>query len=126
MEQGSIIIKDLTGDWPVYPGHPLVLATAIMRVFPDFESANKPTEHGWCQALADSRIPGAGDHVGAAMWVLRRGANGEGVEAMLAYASDYWERGNAGGHVQNVEAGRKQATVIEQTFRDAAATWFEH
>lgn len=54
----------------VYPGHPLVLATIVMFAFDDFESADEATEHGWCRALADSRIPGAGDHVGAAMRVL--------------------------------------------------------
>lgn len=59
MEQGAEFIREVIGEWPVYPGHPLVLATAIMGVFPDFISANTPTEHGWCAALGDSRIPGA-------------------------------------------------------------------
>lgn len=70
MENGSITIQEKTGRWPVYPGHPLVLATAIMKVFRTFEEANEPSGRGWCVALAESRIPGAGDHVGAAMQVL--------------------------------------------------------
>ncbi|MDL5034424.1 hypothetical protein QRD43_21150 [Pelomonas sp. APW6] len=124
MEHGAIIIKDVTGDWPVYPGHPLVLATAIMSVFPRFEDANRPTEHGWCQALADSRIPGAGDHVGAAMRVLGLGASGAGTDDMVKAAMDYWDSGNAGGHHKNVEAGRAQAQAVEHRFREMAAVWF--
>ena len=43
---GAHIITDLTDSYPVYPGHPLVLATAIMEVFATFDAANKPTSHG--------------------------------------------------------------------------------
>ncbi|MEQ6436242.1 hypothetical protein V8Z74_14605 [Comamonas sp. w2-DMI] len=126
MEQGAIIIKELTGQWPVYPGHPLVLATAIMRVFSSFTEANQATGHGYCQALADSRIPGAGDHVGAAMRALELGARGQDVDAMVAYAKQYWEHGQAGGHVKNVADGKAQAEKIEPHFRTIAPGWFTH
>lgn len=43
-DHGGLIIESLTGDWPLYPGHPLVLATASISLFPDFAAANKPTE----------------------------------------------------------------------------------
>lgn len=126
VEQGSLIIKSITGNWPVYPGHPLVLATAIMKVFPSYAEANKPSGHGWCVALADSRIPGAGDHVGAAMRVLELGIKGAGSDAMVAYAKDYWGRGQAGGHTKYVQTGQEQAEKVEASFRDAASTWFSH
>lgn len=126
MEQGSFFIKEVTGDWPVYPGHPLVLATAIMAVFPDFETANAPTGHGGCVALGDSRIPGAGDHVGAAMRCLAIGAKGESVEQMIEYADRYWVGGNAGGHHKYVQAGVEQATAVEGKFRELAGSWFSH
>lgn len=125
MEQGSFIIHELTGNWPVYPGHPLVLATAIMRVFGSFGDANEWTEHGWCAALGDSRIPGAGDHVGAAMRTLELGSRGAGVDVMVAYATGYWEAGQAGGHINNVEAGKAQAERIEPHFRDMSGQWFK-
>ncbi len=125
MEQGSLIIQELTGDWPVYPGHPLVLATAIMQIFPTYAAANLPTGHGWCAALGDSRIPGAGDHVGAAMQTLEMGFRGDTVDAMVAYASQYWESGQAGGHKENVADGRAQAEQIEPHFRSIAAEWFK-
>lgn len=108
----------------VYPGHPLVLALLIMRAFPDYAAANAPTEHGWCQALADSRIPGAGDHVGAAMRTLAVGHQGGTIDQMVEYANDYWSRGKAGGHLGNVEAGAAQAQALEPVFRDVAAAWF--
>lgn len=105
MEQGGELIREVTGDWPVYPGHPLVLAAAIMTVFPNFLSANKPTESGWCAALGDSRIPGAGDHVGAAVRCLKIGSEGGTAEQMIEYAKRYWVDGNAGGHHQYVQGG---------------------
>lgn len=122
---GAHIITDLTGSYPVYPGHPLVLATAIMEVFATFDAANKPTSHGWCEALGDSRIPGAGCHVGAAMRVLQMGARGEGADEMVTQARDYWDRGQAGGHQKNVPAGQEQAKAIEPRFRELAKTWFD-
>lgn len=123
---GSKIIKEITGVWPVYPGHPLVVATAIMRLYPSFEEANKPTKHGWSEALGNSDVPGAGDHVGAAMRVLEMGAQGQSIEEMVAHASNYWVQGRAGGHVDNVEAGKQQAVKIEAAFRDMANRWFTH
>lgn len=125
MEQGAVIIQELTGAWPVCPGHPLVLATAIMRVFPSFEEANSPSGHGWSVALADSRIPGAGDHVGAAMRTLALGARGGNSDAMVAFAKRYWEEGQAGGHGKNVSVGTVQAEKIEPHFRSIAAGWFK-
>lgn len=124
-ETGSAIIWDLTGKWPVYPGHPLVLATAIMKVFPSYAAANRPTERGWCAALTDSRVPGAGDHVGAAMRVLGLGAKGGSVEAMELYAKDYWTSGQAGGHVHKVADGLVQADAIAPHFRAACVEWFK-
>lgn len=121
---GGLIIKNLTGDWPVYPGHPLVLATVVMEVFPSFEAANRQTEHGWCEALADSRIPGASCHVYAAMRLLKLGADGRSADDMIEFARDYWDRGSAGGHHKNVEAGQVQAKATAHRFRELAKAWF--
>ncbi|MFK4705631.1 hypothetical protein ABIC83_002470 [Roseateles asaccharophilus] len=122
--EGSLLIEKMTGSWPVYPGHPLVLATAIMKIFPTFTDANATTEHGWSAALSDQRIPGAGDHVGAAMRVLEIGAKGGAVDEMVQYATRYWTDGRAGGHERNVASGIEQAAAIEPHFRAAAASWF--
>ena len=122
--EGRQFIKSVTGNYPVYPGHPLVLATAIMEFYSDFPTANAPTEHGWCAALSDSRIPGAGDHVGAAVRCLSIGAEGGSVDEMVAAAGSYWERGQAGGHHGYVCAGIEQAKAVEPKFRELAERWF--
>lgn len=123
MVHGGLIIESLTGDWPVYPGHPLVLAAAIIELFPDFAAANKLTVHGWSEALADYRVPGAGDHVGAAMHTLALGAQGASVDVMVQYANAYWDRGKAGGHSTSVEPGRRQAHALEHHFREHVKAW---
>lgn len=125
MERGAFIIEELTGDWPVYPGHPLVLAMAIMRVFPSFTEANAPSVNGWCVAITDTRIPGAGDHVGAAMQMLEMGSRGLDADAMVTYAARYWEEGLAGGHVKHVAVGKAQAERIEPHFRAMSEQWFK-
>ncbi len=112
------------GEGVAYPGHPLVLATIIMCTFETFPKADEPTRHGWCQALADGRVPGAGDHVVGAMRVLRIGHEGGTVDAMVSEAQRYWDDGQAGGHVKNIDSGRAQAEKIEAAFRSRASEWF--
>lgn len=111
-KHGHLIAMNLTNSGVVYPGHPLVLATIIMEIYGSFDEANAPTGHGWCEALADHRIPGAGDHVGAAVRTLAIGAKGGTADEMIAYANRYWSEGNAGGHLKNVVAGQQQADAL--------------
>lgn len=123
--QNQDVIYDLTGESIVYPGHPLVLATAIMQVFQSYMEANKSTEQGYSAALRDSRIPGSGCHVQAAMSTLSLGARGGDIDTMIVYAKQYWEEGRAGGHDRYVDAGIAQAKKIEPYFRAFAAEWFK-
>ncbi|MBB4861651.1 hypothetical protein HNP46_000462 [Pseudomonas nitritireducens] len=122
--EGHRIIRSLTDDHMVYPGHPLVVATVIMTLYPDFQSANKRTELNFSEALGDNRVPGAGCHVNAAMNLLKKGSDGESIDAMVEYGNWYWVEGQAGGHTKNVAAGVAQAAQIEPKFRELAATWF--
>jgi hypothetical protein len=123
METGSQIIMRLSGSWMVYPGHPLVLATAIMSIYPDFTSANGITVSGFPQALTDNSIPGSGDHVEAALDTLELGAKGASLEEMIAFANDYWIRGKAGGHIKNVDDGSAQALAMHDAFRELVSVW---
>lgn len=127
MMHGHMISMALSGQGVVYPGHPLVVATIIMECFESFAEANKTTEHGWCEALSDSRIPGSGCHVGAAMRTLDLGHKDGTVEQMITHASGYWLNGNAGGHHKNVHAGTEQARAFESRFRELAANrqWWD-
>lgn len=123
MFSGHQVVKTLTGCDFVYPGHPLVLATVIMQTYPSFEAANKRTSFGFSEALGNNSVPGAGCHVGAAMHVLKMGAEGSSQEEMVGWAKAYWDEGRAGGHLKNVEGGRAQAVAIEPHFRLMASTW---
>ncbi|MES2888039.1 MAG: hypothetical protein V4739_08495 [Pseudomonadota bacterium] len=39
MKESSVFfIKELAGEWPAFPGNPLVLATLSMKVFPAVRS----------------------------------------------------------------------------------------
>ncbi len=124
MELGALIVHELTGDWPVYPGHPLVIATAIMRVFVPGDQPADVEAGRWSAALQDSRIPGAGDHVRAAIRLLDRGSRGEILDSLVESARSYWTEGQAGGHDKNVVAGQAQADRIECHFRSTATAWF--
>lgn len=117
------LIKSLTGTWPVYPGHPLVVAVAVMHFYPNYSAASTPTASGWAEALGDIRIPGAGCHVTAAMRTLELGVKGASIDEMVAYAKHYWTDGGAGGHSRFVADGEAQADAIESTFREMAKTW---
>ncbi|WP_179103886.1 hypothetical protein [Burkholderia pseudomallei] len=118
-------MQEHLGGPEVYPGHPLVLATVIMHAFDTFDAADTPTVRGWCEALADCRVPGAGDHVGAAMRILRMGRDGATADEMVGEANRYWNCGRAGGHVKNVDTGIAQSVRIEPLFRAKADSWFE-
>lgn len=126
MKSGYGIVKDLSGSDFVYPGHPLVVATVIMKTYPDFQSANKPTGLGFGEAVGDNNVPGAGCHVGAAMRVLQLGSEGCSVDEIVRWAREYWEEGQAGGHTKYVGSGVAQARAIEPHFRELAAQWFAH
>lgn len=115
--------KDNLGDGPAYPGHPLVLSTIIMHAFDSLEAADKTTIDGWSTALADCRVPGAGDHVAQAMRILRMGRDGASPDEMVAAAHRYWTDGKAGGHETNVELGSEQASKIEPLFRSKVRAW---
>ncbi|WP_413460460.1 hypothetical protein [Herbaspirillum huttiense] len=123
---GADEIIKVTGQYPVYPGHPLTIAWEIMTVFPKAEDALKTlrTEQLNCPAaVADERITGGGGEVYAACDLLRRAIAGEPAEVLLEWADERWSRGNAGGHVAAVEPGQAQAEQIKPLFAAKLASW---
>lgn len=121
--KGLLLIKELTGACPVYPGHPLVVAVQIMSTFGSIAEASAPTEHGWPEALGNSDISGAGCHVGAGLRILQRGAAGASPDDMIYDANRYWTEGSAGGHTKNVASGTTQAHQLEAHFRARVVDW---
>jgi len=122
---GDLFIKKHTGNYMIYPGHPLVLACAIMHQFKGIEAAIDRQGLGYEAAMASNNIPGAGCHVHAALTVLKKGAEGCSVDEMVLHANEYWVRGNAGGHDKNVEAGIDQAKALEKWFREHITEWYK-
>lgn len=123
---GMQIIKDATGDYPVYPGHPLVVAFEIISVFPTPESALaicKDSGLNCPGAVADNRITGGGGEVHAACNLLRKAQQGMEAGELIALADQWWVSGGAGGHAKAVEPGLLQAAKLKHEFPVRLATW---
>jgi hypothetical protein len=121
--QGDLFIQQETGSLPVYPGHPLVLAAAIMYLYPNLEAALAQVTPGCSAALSDDRVSGAGCHMRAALTCLGMGAAGGTVGEMIDYAQRYWVDEGAGGHVDQVEAGNMQAEKMKPVFQRLIGPW---
>lgn len=59
------------------------------------------------------------------MRTLELGSRGADADTMIDHAMRYWEAGQAGGHIENVDAGKAQAEKIEHHFRAVSAEWFK-
>lgn len=123
--KGDLLIQSVTGKLPVYPGHPLVLATAIMDLYPNLASALAPVKSGCSAALSDDRLSGAGCHMRAALTCLSIGAGGGSVAEMVEYSNRYWVDGGAGGHVGQVDAGSAQAEKMSALFQETVQDWLK-
>jgi hypothetical protein len=83
-------IRQVSGTDLVFPGHPVVIACTIMALYPNLAQVTAPpTEGGSAEALADGRVPGAGDCVRSALHALTSGAS---VSEMLEMMRQYWSR----------------------------------
>ena len=123
--QGDLFVQSMSGDLPIYPGHPLVLATAIMDLYPNLASALAPVKSGCSAALSDERLSGAGCHMRAALTCLGIGAGGGSVPEMVECATRYWVDGQAGGHVGQVDAGSAQAEKMSALFQETVQDWLK-
>ncbi|WP_274644729.1 hypothetical protein [Pseudomonas serbica] len=114
-------IRQVSGADLVFPGHPVVIACSIMALYSDIAQVTAPaTEVGSAEAMADGRVPGAGDCVRAALHALTSGAS---VGEMLETMRRYWSRSQAGGHMGNVDPGIAQALKLEPYFRENVENW---
>ena len=122
---GLAHVKDATGEFPVYPGHPLVVAFEIIKVFPSAEAALRTdgNEHGWPAALTDSRISGGGGEVHRGCDLIRQAVAGTPAAELIEWADKAWVDGGAGGHTKAVEPGLAQAAKLKGTFPELLQTW---
>lgn len=119
-------IEELTGEFPIFPGHPLVLGFAIMNAFPDLQAALKVDQGATCpSALTSSEVPGGRGEVYRALDLLQDLAS---RKVALADALDKsnadWRQGCESGFAQRVAPGVQQAAALEGEFVKLATTWF--
>ena len=113
-------IREVSGADLVFLGHPVVIACAIIALYPSIGKVTAPTKHGAKEALADLRVPGAGDCVRVAVHALQSGGS---ATDMLDEMRRYWSRSQAGGHKGNVDPGIAQAIKLEPYFRENVGPW---
>lgn len=77
----------------LYPGHPLIIAYAALKVFPSAKAAldRDPKGHGWSAMVGCGAIPGGGDAAYAGDQVLRTIWNGDKTpQEAVTYADKLW------------------------------------
>lgn len=118
----GIQYRELGPEGIVYPGHPVAIAYLIMLEYASLAAAvARGRQHP--SALENGGIPGAGSHVYAALWALKRGES-LGADAALEYGDEYWRNNVADNVFSNCrERGQHQADCIRQKFREVFATW---
>ena len=124
--EGARAVMDVTGEYPVYPGHPLTIAWEIISVFktPTEALQTVKTDSLNCpEAVADNRITGAGGEVYRACELLRRAQQGIKVDDLIAWADECWVSGCAGGYSRAVQPGLEQAERLKPLFAGKLADW---
>lgn len=105
-----------------YPGQTMMVALAIILNFKDLVAANYRS--GDCaDALASSKVPGAGDAVCNALRELEKGVREDlDAKTMISSLHECWRdyAGHQSAYANRVEAGLRRAEPFENEF---AARW---
>jgi len=107
----------------VYPGHPLTIASFILRKYEgQLDVAFETSSHGWPNALSDGDIPGAGDAVYSALQLLKEVREGvftpdEAVEVAIAR---WTKERETCGYRDRLEPGNEEARSLAPDFVDLA------
>lgn len=124
--EGARAVIDVTGEYPVYPGHPLTVAWEIMSVFQSPEQALQTVKTNGLncpESVADSRISGGSGEVHRACDLLRLARQGANPAELIKWADEKWVAGQAGGHVKAIQPGLAQAEKIKPLFGQKLAAW---
>lgn len=77
----------------VYPGHPVTIAVAIFRAYPNIEEAFTQDRHGTPAALGNSDVPGAGGNAYQGLGLVRKLLTGaETFDAVVEEGFAAWRR----------------------------------
>lgn len=119
----------------VYPGHPITVALEIMLAYErDLDKAFAPsigkdgTPDGWCDAVGNSVISGAGGNVYLGVDLLRHIKDGDmTLSEAIEWGMKTWERQTkiGGDHRDQFEKGQEQAErmvwpLLDQIYRAMA------
>lgn len=106
----------LQRDLFVYPGHPVITALAVLLEYEGrIEEAFAPTEYGWCAALGNSNIRGAGGEVGRGVHLIHHVREGTMTpEEAVQWGEEGWHQGKAGGHHKAVQEGQEKADQAKE------------
>ncbi len=119
----SHFAKQLIGEWPVYPGHPVTIAYCIVSAFPTYEDAFKKIDGGYPAALINCNVPGGGSSIHRALDMLRfLRSDTVTVDAILAWADKEWY--NETHPESNTLEGQTQADKIKPLLL-AKSDWWE-
>lgn len=122
--KGVSSIIAATGEPPVYPGHPLVIAWQIMAIYPSPEEALKHERDIACPAaVADSRVAGGGMEVHSACLLIKHAANGLSASALIEMADGQWAASNGGGYTLALKPAQRQADKLKPFFAEKLASW---
>jgi hypothetical protein len=113
------------GEYPIYPGHPLMIALFIFRSYPSASKALAPTQHNTYDALGCCEVPGAGDACHTACRMVKMIRDGDlSIEDAPEWANEAWKRfvngPNFGNHQQ---PGLEQAARFREKFLEMANEW---
>lgn len=115
----------------VYPGHPITVALEIMLAYErDLDKAFAPsirkdgTHYGWCDAVGNSAISGAGGNVYLGVDLLKHIKEGNmTLSQAIEWGMKTWERqSGTAGDQEKFQKGQEQAErmvwpLLDQVYR---------
>lgn len=105
----------------IFPGHPLVIATIIMKCYPSLDEAFiKKEGHDYPNALEDQNIPGAGGNVWFALDAIRYVREGlMSIDRAVEWCNEKWDQvdDNAVRKPERYFKGIEEAREYEAVFR---------
>lgn len=119
---------DILGESAVYPGHPITLAYLITQNYDSLAAVLAPCydnygyKQTWCAAVGDSRIPGAGGNVHAAVDLLKNLVAGNENEA-LTRALYLWKSHTDNCYEKYKVPGQEQANRVLPLLLETLKTW---
>ena len=128
LASGSQMVIEATGQYPVYPGHPLVTIWQIMAVFDTPHKAMRPARDGGrdcLAAVANSGICAAASSVETACRLIEMAMAGTPISRIMSDADHLWHEWCARSDSTALHPGLRQAGKIRPMFEQRLQTWLD-